>query len=125
MVISLAKKEELVFTQAKSEPIRLPRNHVGLKMLQYIRDEAHRFAQHYHHILRRKSQLEEDVKTGRRPPTRKRYAKKPISSLEEDLLRQPSEQAPHSTHMALPVLNPTPLVETEPGEQMDPEDAAE
>jgi excinuclease ABC subunit C len=25
-----------------------------------MRDEAHRFAQHYHHILRRKSVLEED-----------------------------------------------------------------
>ncbi len=68
MVISLAKKEELVYAQARSEPIRLDRNHLGLKLLQYIRDEAHRFAQHYHHILRRKSQLEEDVKQGRRPP---------------------------------------------------------
>jgi excinuclease ABC subunit C len=72
MVISLAKKEELVYMQARSEPIRLPRNNLGLKLLQYIRDEAHRFAQHYHHILRRKSQLEEDVKQGRRPPARKR-----------------------------------------------------
>jgi excinuclease ABC subunit C len=68
MVISLAKKEELVYTQARSEPIKLARNHLGLKLLQYIRDEAHRFAQHYHHILRRKSQLEEDVRQGRRPP---------------------------------------------------------
>jgi excinuclease ABC subunit C len=74
MVISLAKKEELVYVQAKSEPIRLPRNHLGLKLLQYIRDEAHRFAQHYHHILRRKSQLEEDVKQGRRPPARRKRA---------------------------------------------------
>jgi excinuclease ABC subunit C len=71
MVLSLAKKEELVYMQAKAEPIRLPRNHLGLKLLQYIRDEAHRFAQHYHHILRRKSQLEEDVKQGRRPPRRR------------------------------------------------------
>jgi len=61
MVISLAKKEELVYTQARSEPIRLARNHLGLKMLQYIRDEAHRFAQHYHHILRRKNQIDEQV----------------------------------------------------------------
>lgn len=68
MVISLAKKEELVYAQARHEPIKLPRNHLGLKLLQYIRDEAHRFAQHYHHILRRKTQLEEDVKQGRRPP---------------------------------------------------------
>jgi excinuclease ABC subunit C len=72
MVISLAKKEELVYVQAKSAPIRLPRNHLGLKLLQYLRDEAHRFAQHYHHILRRKSQLEEDVKQGRRPPRAKK-----------------------------------------------------
>jgi excinuclease ABC subunit C len=59
MVISLAKKEELVYVQARSEPIHLPRNHSALRMLQYVRDEAHRFAQHYHHILRRKSQLED------------------------------------------------------------------
>ena len=68
MVISLAKKEELVYVQARSAPLHLPRNHLGLKLLQYIRDEAHRFAQHYHHILRRKAQLDEDVKQGRRPP---------------------------------------------------------
>jgi excinuclease ABC subunit C len=75
MVISLAKKEELVYIQARHEPVRLPRNNAGLRLLQYVRDEAHRFAQHYHHILRRKSQLEEDREQGRRPPARKR--KKP------------------------------------------------
>ena len=75
MVISLAKKEELVYIQAKSEPVRLERNNLGLKLLQYIRDEAHRFAQHYHHILRRKSQLEEDVKRGKRPPRAKKPRK--------------------------------------------------
>src|SRR5205823_9615201 len=115
MVISLAKKEELVYVQAKSEPIRLTRNHEGLKLLQYIRDEAHRFAQHYHHILRRKTQLEEDVKKGRRPP-RKRRAK-PVE--------EPAAM-PHSTLAALPVLQPP--VEAErpvaPLEGVDPEDAA-
>ncbi len=54
MVISLAKKEELIYHQARSEPIRLARTNAGLKFCQAIRDEAHRFAQHYHHILRRK-----------------------------------------------------------------------
>ncbi|MCC5828880.1 MAG: UvrB/UvrC motif-containing protein [Phycisphaeraceae bacterium] len=54
MVISLAKKEELIYTQARKEPIRLSRNHLGLRLCQTIRDEAHRFAQHYHHLLRRK-----------------------------------------------------------------------
>jgi len=54
MVISLAKKEELIFVQARHEPIKLGRDNPGLKLCQAIRDEAHRFAQHYHHILRRK-----------------------------------------------------------------------
>ncbi len=59
MVISLAKKEELIYTQERSVPIRLGRNNAGLRLCQQIRDEAHRFAQHYHHILRRKKSLEE------------------------------------------------------------------
>ncbi|MBX2850974.1 MAG: excinuclease ABC subunit UvrC [Phycisphaeraceae bacterium] len=59
MVISLAKKEELIYVQAKAEPIRLSRNNLGLKLVQAARDEAHRFAQHYHHILRRKRVLGE------------------------------------------------------------------
>lgn len=60
MVISLAKKEELIYVQQRSEPIRLGRENAGLRLVQAIRDEAHRFAQHYHHILRRKSVLEEE-----------------------------------------------------------------
>ena len=59
MVISLAKKEELIYVQARKEPIRLGRENPALKLCQAIRDEAHRFAQHYHHILRRKKTLEE------------------------------------------------------------------
>ncbi|HSI34824.1 MAG TPA: excinuclease ABC subunit UvrC [Tepidisphaeraceae bacterium] len=93
-VISLAKKEELVYVHGTTDPVRLKRNHLGLKMLQYVRDEAHRFAQHYHHILRRKAQLEEDVKQGRRPPRKKKPAA-PISSLTADLVRPPTDPAPH------------------------------
>lgn len=59
MVISLAKKEELIYVQERGEPIRLGRDNAGLRLCQSIRDEAHRFAQHYHHILRRKKTLEE------------------------------------------------------------------
>ncbi|HYE20809.1 MAG TPA: excinuclease ABC subunit UvrC [Tepidisphaeraceae bacterium] len=88
-VISLAKKEELVYVHGSADPVRLKRNHLGLKMLQYVRDEAHRFAQHYHHILRRKAQLEEDVKQGRRPP-RKKKPSEPLSKLEADLMRPPA-----------------------------------
>lgn len=72
MVISLAKREEEIYTQAKAGAMRLPRNDAALRLLQSIRDEAHRFAQHYHHILRRKRQFDEDVAAGRKPPTRRR-----------------------------------------------------
>jgi len=57
MVISLAKKEELIYRQGHDDPLRLSRQNLGLKLCQAIRDEAHRFAQHYHHVLRRKSTL--------------------------------------------------------------------
>lgn len=77
MVVSLAKQEEEIFVHGRAEPLRLPRNNDGLRLLQYVRDEAHRFAQHYHHILRRKAQLEEDVKRGRRPPSRAPRAPRP------------------------------------------------
>lgn len=60
MVISLAKKEELIYIQQRSEPVRLGRENPGLRLCQAIRDEAHRFAQHYHHVLRRKKTLGED-----------------------------------------------------------------
>jgi len=69
MVISLAKKEELVYVQGVTEPLKLARNNPGLRLLQYIRDESHRFAQSYHHLLRSKAQFAEEVKQGRRPPT--------------------------------------------------------
>jgi excinuclease ABC subunit C len=58
-VISLAKREELVFVVGQDEPLRLSRHSYALRLLQYVRDEAHRFAQHYHHILRRRSTLGE------------------------------------------------------------------
>ena len=53
-VISLAKQQEEIFRPGESESIKLSRHSAALRLLQYVRDEAHRFAQHYHHILRRR-----------------------------------------------------------------------
>ena len=54
-VISIAKREELVQWSGSAEPLRLARNNSALRLLQYVRDEAHRFAVHYHHLLRSKN----------------------------------------------------------------------
>jgi excinuclease ABC subunit C len=56
-IASIAKKEEAIFLQGKPEPLKLSANSPARKLLQYVRDEAHRFAQHYHHILRSKKML--------------------------------------------------------------------
>ena len=57
-LLSLAKQDEEIFLPGESASLRLSRHAYALRLLQYVRDEAHRFAQHYHHLLRRKNQLE-------------------------------------------------------------------
>ncbi len=65
-VISLAKREEEIYVPGQPEPLRLSRHAYALRLLQYVRDEAHRFAQQYHHLLRKKSTLgEEEGRRGR------------------------------------------------------------
>ncbi len=58
-VLSLAKREEEVYLPGEPEPKRLSRHSYALRLLQYVRDESHRFAQAYHHTLRRKATFEE------------------------------------------------------------------
>ncbi len=53
-VISLAKRLEEIYLPNKEEPLFLKRDNKGLLLLQAIRDEAHRFANSYQAILRRK-----------------------------------------------------------------------
>jgi excinuclease ABC subunit C len=61
-LISLAKREEEIYRPGEAEPLRLSRRSAALRLLQYVRDEAHRFAQHYHHLLRRKK-LQDDAES--------------------------------------------------------------
>jgi excinuclease ABC subunit C len=56
-IAAIAKREEEIFLQASPRPLKLPAHSPVRKLLQYVRDEAHRFAQHYHHILRSKKML--------------------------------------------------------------------
>jgi excinuclease ABC subunit C len=53
-IIGLAKRLEEVFVPDKSESVLLPRTSSALKLLQHVRDEAHRFAITFHRSLREK-----------------------------------------------------------------------
>lgn len=57
-LISLAKREEEVFTLYSEESVKIPHRDYSLKMLQRIRDEAHRFAITYFRNLHSKRNLQ-------------------------------------------------------------------
>jgi excinuclease ABC subunit C len=54
---SLAKREEEVYLVGRAAPLRLPRSSRALRLLQRLRNEAHRFAHSYNRKLRRKRTL--------------------------------------------------------------------
>ncbi|MCL5104369.1 MAG: excinuclease ABC subunit UvrC [Armatimonadetes bacterium] len=54
-VIGLAKRNEEIFKPGFPDPIILPRNSKALRLIQRIRDEAHRFAITYHRNVRGKT----------------------------------------------------------------------
>jgi excinuclease ABC subunit C len=51
---SIAKEKENIYSLNNSKPIKLQSDRPALNLIRRIRDEAHRFAVSYHHILRRK-----------------------------------------------------------------------
>jgi excinuclease ABC subunit C len=57
-VIGLAKQHEEIFIPGTSEPIRIPHDRGALKLMQRIRDEAHRFANGYNALLYRRRMRE-------------------------------------------------------------------
>ncbi|HAU32617.1 MAG: UvrABC system protein C [Desulfotomaculum sp. 46_296] len=54
---SIAKGEEVIYMEEKDEPIRLPSNSPALRLVQRLRDEAHRFALAYHRKLHASNSL--------------------------------------------------------------------
>jgi excinuclease ABC subunit C len=60
-VIGLAKRLEEVFVPGRSEPALLPKASTSLRLLQQVRDEAHRFAVTYHRSLRSKRTLQSEL----------------------------------------------------------------
>ncbi|MDK1031564.1 MAG: UvrB/UvrC motif-containing protein [Planctomycetia bacterium] len=91
ILAGLAKKQEEVYVLglAEKEPLRLPRTSPALKLLQAVRDEAHRFAQHYHHLLRRKASLGEKAER----VTRKRKKRPSAKRKPAPLLKATSAKA--------------------------------
>jgi len=60
-VIGLAKRLEEIFLPDKKEPVLLPRTSGSLRLLQHLRDEAHRFAITYHRNLRKSRVLKTEL----------------------------------------------------------------
>jgi excinuclease ABC subunit C len=61
VAVGLAKKEELLFTRDREEPIALAENSPALLLVQRIRDEAHRFAVTFHRQARARRDLRSDL----------------------------------------------------------------
>ena len=53
-IIAIAKSEELIYTVNHKNPVKLSADSGVLRLIQRARDEAHRFALKYHHLLRSK-----------------------------------------------------------------------
>ena len=89
---SIAKEEEKIYTPFRPDPLTLPSSSSALRLLQQIRDEAHRFAISYHRKVRARdlfsSKLEEIPGIG---PKRRKMILRKFGSL-DDLRRASLEE---------------------------------
>jgi len=60
-IIGLAKRLEEIFLPGQNDSLQLPRTSSGLRLLQQIRDEAHRFAVTFHRSLRTKRIIQTEL----------------------------------------------------------------
>jgi excinuclease ABC subunit C len=93
-IAALAKREEELHLPGRPEPVRLPRSDEGLKLLQSLRDEAHRFAVSRHRRRRSArsfaSRLEEIPGIG---PARRRLLARQYGTWELLAKAEPEELA--------------------------------
>jgi excinuclease ABC subunit C len=61
IAVGIAKKEELLFTRDRDEPLALATDSPALLLIQRIRDEAHRFAVTFHRQSRAKRDLRSEL----------------------------------------------------------------
>lgn len=92
-VISLAKEEEEIYLLCKKEPLRLDHTDPALRLLQYVRDESHRYAITSHRAARgknfRRSKLEDIPGIGKAKAAQlitKFGSTRAIMEISEDLL---------------------------------------
>lgn len=61
MVVGLAKRLDEVFLPGKKDSLMIKKDSPSLRLLQRIRDEAHRFAVSYHRVIRKKRTLKSEL----------------------------------------------------------------
>jgi excinuclease ABC subunit C len=61
VAVGIAKKEELIYTRDREEPVVFERDDPALRLVQQIRDEAHRFAVTFHRKARSMRDLRSEL----------------------------------------------------------------
>jgi excinuclease ABC subunit C len=121
-LIGLAKREETVMRE-RGSPLKLPRRSPSLRMLQRLRDEAHRFGITYHRLLRGRARIasELDQVPGVGPARRAAllHAFGSVAALRgvaaEEIARRAELPLPLARRIAARLSGPPPGADTPPG----------